>query len=192
MAEMADLAILIRGLDVRGVTEEVSSRMVTSKSSFKGLQHALSSLLFGATAVITPSQSLRLILDCLEHACMREAAAEDCGDEGSDLLPRLPGNPTSIRHLMVEIVVPRNITEQDLRGCSGEAAAFVARRCLVQSNARLAAKVVQNFSLRSEDFSDWQAVVDYVSDLLTDRGTFSPAVSLLMNLEVNFLQIIFP
>jgi hypothetical protein len=175
-SDFEDLADLVARTSVVGLVEGISSRMVTAAQSYKSLQANLSSLLFGTSAVISPSASLSLIIDCLEHACMRA--------EGEGGLPRLSGNPMSVMHLMVEMVSPRTVpSDEDLRRCAAAAAKLIERRCLVPQNARLAAKVVLLFRLTIDDFSDRQPLVDFVSQLLTERGTFSPAISLLMNLE---------
>ena len=45
--------------------------------------------------------------------------------------------------------------------------------------------MLQLYDLSSEDITDWRALVDYVSLLLTDRTTTTPAVALMMRVEVS-------
>ena len=46
-------------------------------------------------------------------------------------------------------------------------------------------QVLQLYDLSSEDITDWRALVDYVALLLTDRTTTTPAVALMMRVEVS-------
>ena len=45
--------------------------------------------------------------------------------------------------------------------------------------------MLQLYDLSSEDITDWRALVDYVALLLTDRTTTTPAVALMMRVEVS-------
>jgi len=188
--------------DVPSLLDSISTRMVASRSNFKVIQAELYGLLFGPLAVIQPRDSLLFILKCLEVLSVDSAGGTTEGPRmaatGDSTQPAQQPvwhrNPGSISHLLVEIVpskgvtsevVPsKGVTSEDLRACAEIAAQLVERRCLVPSNARLAAKVIQLFKLRSEDIKDWQAVVDFVAQLLSDRSTFLPALALMLNLEV--------
>ena len=68
--------------------------------------------------------------------------------------PQLPSwklafNPTSVSHLLIELVVPSTLAKADLRACAASAAQLLERRCLVPANARLAVKV-KRFGKRLE------------------------------------------
>lgn len=178
---------LIETRDVSSFLYAVSTRMAASRSNFKVIQSELARLLFGPSAVIQPRESLLFILMCLEALTSAGTSAEEeprMDTTAASVQSIWHRNPGSISHLLVEIVASKTVPLEDLRACAEIAVQLVENRCLVPSNARLAAKVIQLFKLSSEDIRDWQGVVSFVSQLLSDRSTFSPALALMLHLEV--------
>ena len=118
-------------------------------------------------------------------------------------------NPTSVSHLLLELVVPSTLPKADLRAAlacpaAGAAVPGASQRTLGRQGGGEAhwaghpgglgvpyalpssslSQVLQVYDLSSEDITDWQALVDYIALLLTDRTTATPAVTLIMRVEV--------
>ena len=148
------------------LVEAVAGLMQESKSNFKAVQGQLAPLLFGPSAILRPVEALRLILECLDLLLIASMGVVTAGEAElppvpSDPLmasvmgvatmgetdpPQFPSwklafNPTSVSHLLIELVVPSTLAKADLRACAATAAQLLERRCLVPANARLAVKV---------------------------------------------------
>eukprot|EP00955_Chlamydomonas_euryale_P027468 289577-Chlamydomonas_euryale.AAC.3 len=87
------------------------------------------------------------------------------------------------RRLCLRCCVPM-LRAAQARSCAPDAAALLADGCMAPGMARLAVKLVQAYRLRMGDLRDPARMVEFVAELLADARTLSPAVALMMSLEV--------
>lgn len=161
--------------------------MSGSKAAFRATQALLSPLLFGSAGdtgvcrpLLGPVASCLLVLDSLAELMTSSPEPSLDVDERQS---RGTASPAALQHLLIELV-PQSLAEEDVRSCTPQAAALLARSCVAPSTARMAVKLVQSFRLRLEDLKDSTLMVQFVAELLNDPSTLSPAVGLMLSMEV--------
>eukprot|EP00798_Chlamydomonas_sp_ICE-L_P015011 gene15011-21079_t len=104
----------------------------------------------------------------------------------------LEPSSSTVLHLLFD-AVPQDIDVKLLEPYQLHAASMFESACLevggTTLGARLVVKLASMFKLNSSHLQDTEAIGAYVSELLLQGGTLSPAVSLLMQFEVLVKQL---
>lgn len=181
----------VRAQSPQHLVSAVQAAVIAGKNNFRAVQQRLAPLLFGPAALLTPAQSLELLLGCLSCCTAPQESQPSPGPALSEQQSRGTSSTAAVAHLLIELIPSPTkaagdaaVLEPHVRTLAAAAAQLLELQCLNAGTARLAVKLAQQFRLTMEDLTNKQAVIDFVGALLSDSSTFSPAIALMMLLEV--------